>query len=304
MAETSSTTAQTTSEPPPEPLAGLLAVLDLDGEQPGGAGNAVFSGGNQPRPWGRVFGGQVLAQSLVAAARTTPAERAVHSMHGYFLRPGDPQERITFTVEQLRDGRSFSARRVQASQRGVPILSMIASFQVADTGLDHAEEPPDVPDPESLPTTAQLIGHVDHPVARHWARERPVDVRHVGEAVFLGGPPERRSSQAVWMRAIGALPDDEALHRAVMAYASDYTMLEPVLRRHGMTWSQQGLRAASLDHAMWWHRPARADEWLLFVQDSPFAGGARGMGQGRMYTRDGTLVATVVQEGMVRVGRD
>ena len=288
--------------PDASPLAGLLAVLDLRHES-SAPRQDVFTGENQPRPWGRVFGGQVLAQSLVAAARTTPAERSAHSMHAYFLRPGDPETPITFTVERLRDGRSFSARRVQASQHGDPILSMITSFQVPDDGLDHGQPMPDVPDPEDLPTTADLIGHVDDPVAQHWARERPVDVRHVEGAIFLSARGERTDAQAVWMRAVGALPDDDALHRAVMAYASDYTMLEPVLRRHGVAWAHPGLKAASLDHAMWWHRPARADEWLLFVQSSPSASGARGLGQGLLFSRAGALVATVAQEGMVRAGR-
>ena len=288
--------------PDESPLAGLLSVLDLRHEA-SAAGQDVFTGDSQPRPWGRVFGGQVLAQSLVAAARTVPDGRTAHSMHGYFLRPGDPETPITFAVERLRDGRSFSARRVQAAQHGAPILSMIASFQVGDEGLDHGQPMPEVPDPESLPTTADLIGHLDDPVARHWARERPVDVRHVEGAIFLSARGERTDAQAVWMRAVGALPDDDALHRAVMAYASDYTMLEPVLRRHGVPWAHPGLKAASLDHAMWWHRPARADEWLLFVQSSPSASGARGLGQGLLFARDGALVATVAQEGMVRTSR-
>ncbi|SDQ06383.1 acyl-CoA thioesterase II [Quadrisphaera sp. DSM 44207] len=295
--------AQPPAENVPGPLAGLLAVLDLQ-ERPRGVGGVdVFTGLNTPRPWGRVFGGQVLAQALVAATRTAPPERPAHSMHAYFLRPGDPDTPITFTVERLRDGRSFSARRVQASQQGAPILSAIASFQSPDEGLDHGRPMPQVPGPEELPTTADLIGHLDDPVAQHWSHERPVDLRHVDGPLFLDGPAERTDAQAVWMRAVGALPDDDGLHRAVTAYASDYTVLEPVLRRHGLAWAHPGLRAASIDHAMWWHRPARADEWLLYVQTSPSASGGRGLGQGLLYSRDGALVATVLQEGMVRTTR-
>ena len=288
-------------EPPDEhsvsALRGLLDVLDLQA----GPRTDVFVGGNQPQPWGRVFGGQVLAQCLVAAGRTVPPERPVHSLHAYFLRSGDLREPITFAVERLRDGRSFSARRVHALQREQPILAMIASFQVPDVGLDHQAPMPDVPEPEDVPTTAQLLAGIDHPAARYWSRERPVDLRHVEAPVYLRVEGDRVAHQAVWLRAVGSLPDDAVLHAAVTAYASDYTMLESVLRRHGIAWATPGLKAASLDHAMWWHRRARADEWLLYVQESPSASGARGLGLGRMFGRDGRLVASVAQEGMVRV---
>jgi acyl-CoA thioesterase II len=279
-------------------LAGLLRVLDLaphpDGEPD------TFVGESQPQPWGRVFGGQVLAQSLAAAQRTV-AGRPVHSMHGYFLRAGDSSEPITFAVERLRDGRSFSARRVHALQFGRPILSMIASFQSAADGLDHQMPMPDVPSPEFLPTIGEHYADVDTSDARYWTRQRPMDLRHVQPPIYLEPDPQQRIHQAVWMRAVGKLPDDPALHAAVLAYASDYSLLEPVLRGHGRTWSERGLKAASLDHAMWWHRRGRADEWLLYVQDSPSAQGARGLGIGRIYSRDGVLVASVAQEGMLRV---
>ena len=285
-------------------LAGLLAVLDLQplaGGAEGRPGEDAFVGQSQPQPWGRVFGGQVLAQSLAAAQRTVPADRPVHSMHGYFLRAGDSGEPITFAVERLRDGRSFSARRVHALQFGRPILSMIASFQSAAEGLDHQVPMPDVPAPESLPSIGERYGGLATDEARYWMRQRPMDLRHVEEPVYLTPAPERTTRQAVWMRAVGPLPDDPALHAAVLAYASDYSLLEPVLRAHGRAWSQRGLKAASLDHAMWWHRPARADEWLLYVHDSPSAQGARGLGIGRVYTRDGVLACSVAQEGMIRV---
>ena len=280
-------------------LAGLLAVLDLAPDA--GGEPDTFVGQSQPQPWARVFGGQVLAQSLAAAQRTVDADRPVHSMHGYFLRAGDSNEPITFAVERLRDGRSFSARRTHALQFGRPILSMIASFQLPATGLDHQEPMPDVPAPESLPSLTERYAAVDSAAARYWTRQRPMDLRHVDEPIFLAGAAERTTQQAVWMKAVGALPDDPRLHAAVLAYASDYSLLEPVLRAHGRGWSDPGLKAASLDHAMWWHRPARADEWLLYVQESPSAQGARGLGLGRIYTRDGVLAATVAQEGMLRV---
>jgi acyl-CoA thioesterase-2 len=281
-----------------DPLGGLLAVLDLQPRR--GDGEDVFSGHSHLQPWGRVFGGQVLAQSLVAATRTVDADRPVHSLHGYFLRAGDGSEPITFAVERLRDGRSFSARRVHALQFGRPILSMIASFQRPDSGIDHAAPMPDVPPPDSLRSLIDYYADVDTAPARYWQRKRPMDLRPVQQPIHVY-PAERATSQALWMRAVGTLPDDPGLHAAILAYASDYNVLEPALRAHGLTWSEPGLRVASLDHVMWWHRPARADEWLLYVQESPSASGSRGLGIGRVHRADGTLVASVGQEGMIRV---
>jgi acyl-CoA thioesterase-2 len=283
-----------------DPLGGLLAVLDLQPRPD--EGTDVFSGHNHLQPWGRVFGGQVLAQSLVAATRTVDADRPVHSLHGYFLRAGDGSEPITFAVERLRDGRSFSARRVHALQFGRPILSMIASFQRPDPGIDHAAPMPDVPPPDSLRSLIDYYADVDTAPARYWQRKRPMDLRPVQQPIHVY-PAEPATSQAIWMRAVGRLPDDPGLHAAVLAYASDYNLLEPALRAHGLTWSEPGLRVASLDHAMWWHRPARADEWLLYVQESPSASGSRGLGIGRIHRADGTLVASVGQEGMIRASR-
>ena len=279
----------------------LLEVLDLRATGVDDRGQDLFVGASQRQPHGRVFGGQVLGQTVIAAGRTVDPSRAVHSMHAYFLRPGDSSEPITFAVERLRDGRSFSARRVHAIQYDKPILSMIASFQTDSPGLDHQDEMPDVPAPEDLPTARELLASIDHPVAQFWAYERPVDVRHVQQPVYWQADEDRVSRQAVWMRVPGTLPDDPLLHRAVLGYASDYTLLEPVLRRHGGTWATPGLKAASLDHAMWWHRPVHVDEWLLYVQGSPSASGARGLGIGRVFSQDGALVASVAQEGMLRV---
>lgn len=286
-----------------EPTQQLLRLLDLSDAGGAQTDENIFVGPpevNAVRP--RLFGGQVLAQSIVAAAKTVDEDRLVHSMHGYFLRAGDPAKPITFGVQQLRDGRSFSARRTHAYQGGVPILSLIASFQTPDEGLEHQEPMPEgIPDPESLPTTAELLGAVDHPVARAWAFERPFDVRHIGPNLYLDAKGERLAQQAVWLKTTGPMPDDQALHRAALAYASDYTLLEPVLRRHGISWSSPGMSIASLDHAMWWHRPLRVDQWLLYVADSPSASGARGLNLGRFYNQQGELVASVAQEGMVRM---
>jgi acyl-CoA thioesterase-2 len=280
----------------------LLDVLDL---RP--VGDDTFEGDSLPHPWGRVFGGQVLAQSLLAGMRSLPAggQRTLHSMHGYFLRPGDPEQVITYAAERLRDGRSFSARRIQALQgppgAQLPIFSCIASFQEPAAGVDHQVPMPDVPGPETLPSLAERYRGRDD-VDPQWSeRRRPIDVRHLTVPLDLAPSEHRTARQAVWMRTYGDLPDDPGLHAALIAYASDFTILEPVLRRHGISWSLPGLRVASLDHAMWWHRPVRADQWLLYVEESPSASGARGLSVGRIYTRDGRLVSTVAQEGMVRV---
>ncbi|WP_066297166.1 acyl-CoA thioesterase [Arthrobacter luteolus] len=285
-----------------DPTAALIELLDLSNAGGAKTDEDIFVGGSQHEPRKRVFGGQVLGQSLVAAARTVPADRLMHSMHGYFLRPGDTEVPITFGVERLRDGRSFSARRTHAYQNGVPILSLIASFQVPDGGLDHQEPMPEgVPDPESLPTTADLLASFDHPVAKAWSYYRPMDIRHVDKPVYFETDPERTARNAVWMKTFGPMPDDQNLHRAALAYATDYTILEPVLRRHGVSWATRGMSVASLDHAMWWHRPVRVDEWMLYVQESPSASGARGLSTGRIFNRAGQLVATIAQEGMIRL---
>ncbi len=286
---------------PNDPLGEMLGALNL--ADAGGARTRedIFIGPSQWMPHGRVFGGQVLAQSLVAATRTVD-NRPVHSLHGYFLRPGDIELPITFSVDRLRDGRSFSTRRVQAYQKGEPIFSMIASFQETDSGLDHQEDfPENIPAPEMLPSAAELIGENPHPVAQYWAKARPFDMRHVGSPIYFDVKGQPVAHQAVWLKALGPVPDDQEIHTAALAYASDYSILESIYRRHGIAWSHPGLKSASLDHAMWFHRPARVDEWLLYVQESPSASGGRGLALGRIFTRDGVLVATVAQEGMVRV---
>jgi acyl-CoA thioesterase-2 len=308
-------------EPVPEEatsaLRQLLAVLSLneDGVEPD-----TFVGRQHARFAGRVFGGQVLAQALTAAQQTVDDDRPVHSMHGYFLRPGDPGEPITFSVERLRDGRSFSARRTHAVQRGRPILSMISSFQEVADGLEHQVTAPEVPGPEELPALWQRYPEPPDESARRWLWERPIDLRHVSEPIFAHAKPQADGTAAlwaVWFRTVAPLPstsadnpildgaglDGAGLHAAVLAFASDYTILEPTLVQHGIPWITPGLKIASLDHAMWWHRPARADEWLLYVQQSPSASGARALGLGRIFARDGALVASVAQEGMVRLPR-
>jgi acyl-CoA thioesterase-2 len=286
-----------------DPLDDLLLALDLT-DTNARTNEDIFIGRSQWSALGRVFGGQVLAQSMVAAQRTLAEDRIIHSLHGYFLRPGNIELPITFSVDRIHDGRSFSTRRTQAYQSGLPILSMIASFQDSDSGLEHqVEMPTDLPQPEDLPTAAEVLAGVEHPIAKQWAMGRPFDMRHVPSPVFLSVDGPLVAHQAVWFTATGRLPDDPNLHRAALAYASDYSILEPIFRRHGVAWSTPGLKAASLDHAMWFHRFGRVDEWMLYVQESPNATGGRGLSLGRIFTRDGLLLASVAQEGMVRVPR-
>ena len=306
------------------PLEDLLDVLDLEPasiadvtvdipvgnaeSDLGGSGADAFVGRSQPMPHGRVFGGQVLAQSVIAAGRTvvdladaTDRPRRIHSLHGYFLRPGDSSQPIRFAVERLRDGHSFSARRVHAIQNGQPILSMITSFQAEAGGLDHQDSMPAAPDPETLQTLAEVFAGHDSRFASFWSKDKAIDLRHVEGAIYVRPGRQRAAQQSVWLKAIGQMPDDPLVHAAVLAYCSDYSLLEPVLRRHGLAWSDRRLRAASLDHAMWFHRPGRADDWTLFTQSSPSASSGRGLAAGRMFNADGNLLATVAQEGMLRL---
>ncbi len=279
-----------------ERLDRVLAALRLDRLDAD-----TFRGTSLPMPHGRVFGGQVLGQALLAAAATVPADRLPHSVHAYFLRPGDVSAPITFAVERMRDGRSFTARRTHALQQDIPILSMITSFQLDQPGIEHGALAPDVPRPDELTASHDALAPFDHPMASFWGRYGAFDVRHVEPDLFLLPADERTEHQHVWMRARDTLPDDQALHRALLAFACDQVMLEPVLRRHGASWVTPGLSAASLDHAMWWHRPVRADEWLLYVQSSPSAHGGRGLGTASVFDTSGALVASIVQEGMLRL---
>lgn len=281
----------------PDPLGAVLGYLELDRVD-----EDTFTGASVPQLHGRVYGGQVLAQALVAAATTTPPDRLPHSVHGYFLRPGDLAEPITFQVERMRDGRSFSARRTHAIQFGKPILSMISSFQSDQPGAEHAITAPQVPGPDELESSVELFRSLDHPVAQHFFRTAAFDMRHVEGGLFLGPAAEQRERQQLWMRARGPVDADQAHQRALLAYACDQVMLEPVLRRHGIGWRSRGASIASLDHAMWWHRDVDVGQWLLYVQASPSAQGGRGLGTAEVFTQSGELVATIAQEGMVRTG--
>lgn len=278
----------------------LLGILDLDSSD-ARTTEDIFTGVSHPMPTGRIYGGQVLGQSLIAAERTMPDGRAPHSMHGYFLRAGDASQGLTFAVDRIHDGRSFSTRRAQAYQNGVPIFSMIASFQDENPGIEHAAPMPDgIPDPEDLVPDEELSDGI-HPLSKRMLTDRPVDMRHVEGPLFGAAGAEKSAHQAVWMRMRAPFPDDPALHRAALAYLSDMSIQESILRAHGLSWNVPGLKVASLDHAMWWHRPGRVDDWLLYVQESPNARGGRGLATGRIYDRGGALVASVAQEITIRV---
>lgn len=279
----------------------LLAILDLEQLE-----RNLFRGRSPQVGWQRVFGGQVIGQALVAACRTVEG-RKPHSLHGYFLLPGDPSVPIIYDVDRIRDGRSFTTRRVVAIQHGQAIFSMSASFQIDEPGLDHAMEMPAVPPPEDLPSEAEFKSGVlplmPDPVRKYYERERPIELRPVEFSRYLSRQP-MPPRYNVWIRATAALPDDPAIHQCVLAYASDMTLLDASLVAHGRTVFERSIQAASLDHALWFHRPFRADEWLLYAQDSPSASGARGVSRGLIYARDGTLVASVAQEGLIRERAD
>jgi acyl-CoA thioesterase II len=250
----------------------------------------------------RVFGGQVAGQALVAAGRTVPADRAVHSLHAYFIRPGDPAVPLIYLVERVRDGRSFTTRRVTTIQHGKTIFTLSASFHHDEPGVEHADPMPDVPPPDAIEPTAERMERLFGPAAGEWYRGNPIDIRHVGPLSFEAArdPALRATRNVVWLRADGDLPDDPLLHVCLVTYASDMTLLDSVLIAHGLSWADGRTTGASLDHAMWFHGPFRADRWLLYAQDSPVARGARGLARGEMYTSDGQLVVSVVQEGLIR----
>ncbi|MFF8189496.1 acyl-CoA thioesterase [Streptomyces bobili] len=284
-------------------LQDLLDLLDLEQIE-----ENIFRGLSRSAVVPRVFGGQVAAQALVAAGRTVPADRHAHSLHAYFLRTGDPGAPIVYNVERIRDGRSFTTRRAVAVQHGRPIFALSASFQTYEEGLDHQMPMPASPDPVTLPTSAERLRGYDHlprdVVERFLEARQAIDLRYVEEPPYgkFGEPREPHSQ--VWFRTNGKLADDPLLHVVLATYVSDMTLLDSVLLAHGRGgWAVGDVVGASLDHAMWFHRPFRADEWLLYDQESPSAHGGRGLGQARIYTQDGQLAVSVIQEGVVRVPR-
>jgi len=280
------------------PVQDLLKILDLEQLELN-----LFRGHSPQTGWQRVYGGQVIGQALVAACRTLDVTaRPPHSLHAYFLLGGDPKVPIIYEVERVRDGRSFATRRVVAIQHGEAIFIMSVSFHGDEPGLTHQAPMPDVPKPEDLPTLADLKQRtlpMPEPVQRFYERERPIELRPVEFDRYMGRKIENGRFH-LWLRASGRLPDDPAIHRCVLAYASDMGLLDSSLVPHGRTLFEKEFMAASLDHALWFHRPFRADEWLLYAHDSPNLSGSRGFSRGLIFTRDGTLIASVTQEGLVR----
>ena len=263
----------------------------------------LFRGQSQDLGWGQVFGGQVLGQALSAAAQTVPADRPVHSLHAYFLRIGDAKRPIVYEIDRIRDGKSFTTRRVVAIQGGHAIFSLSASFQVEEPGFSHEDPMPEVPAPDALVSETELArrfaDRIPPGLREKATAERPIEIRAVHPTNALE-PDVRPPSKHVWYRAIDALPDDPALHRYLLAYASDFHFLTTALQPHGVSWLTPGMQVASLDHAMWFHRPFRMDDWLLHVVESPSASGARGLVRGRFFDRSGHLVASTAQEGLMR----
>jgi acyl-CoA thioesterase-2 len=282
------------------PLDRLVELLDLETIEVD-----IFRGRQPTESLQRVFGGQVAGQALVAAGRTVPSDRPVHSLHAYFLRPGDPSVPIVYEVDRIRDGRSFTTRRVVAIQHGKPIFNMSASFQVVEEGLEHARPMPDVPDPETLQTIQERMAAYSDELGGWFSRPRPIDIRYVTDPprVIRDREQTREPRSQVWMRADGKLPDDPLLHVCAVAFASDMTLLDSTLLSHGLAMGKDPVMLASLDHAMWFHRPFRADEWFLYDQDSPATTGGRGLARGEIYTHDGRLAVSVVQEGLIRLRR-
>ncbi len=282
------------------PLDRLVHLLDLERVEVD-----IFRGRTAEEGLQRVFGGQVAGQALVAAGRTVPLERPVHSLHAYFLRPGDPAHPIVYTVDRIRDGRSFTTRRVVAVQHGKAIFTLAASFQEPEPGgLEHAVPMPQVPGPEGLDRLeTRMAPYADEPLGAWYTRPRPIDVRYVADPPRVARETGRREPcSRVWMRADGTLPDDPLLHVCAVTFASDMTLLEATLLPHGESWGP-GVAGASLDHAMWFHRPFRADEWWLYDQEASWTGASRGLARGSIFTRDGRLAVSVVQEGLLRVPR-
>jgi acyl-CoA thioesterase-2 len=282
---------------PQDAVDDLVKLLDLEAIEVN-----MFRGVSPDEDRQRIFGGQVAGQALVAAARTVEPERQVHSLHAYFLRAGDPRVPVLYEVDRIRDGGSFTTRRVVAIQHGRAIFNMSASFQLPEDGFDHAFPMPEVPPADDLPTMRERLAHAGVELTPWMERPRPIDIRHV-DWPAPDGTRSLEPRQNVWLRADGRLPDDPILHTIILTWASDMTLLDTSTLPHGGTWFDPTVFMASLDHAMWFHRPFRADDWLLYSQDSPNATGGRGLSRGLVFTREGTLVATVVQEGLVRKGR-
>jgi acyl-CoA thioesterase II len=290
----------TTSAPPDFPATELLSLLDLED-----VGGDRFRGYSPSSAGKQVYGGQAIAQALVAATRTVSNDRHAHSLHGYFVLAGNPKKPIDFQVERIRDGRSFTTRRCNATQEGVTIFSLEASYQLGEDGLSHAMAGPVVPDPETLDDMHALVGRfrafLPDPAKLWLEKPSPLDMRIVSPETMLFPQKNKSAEQFIWFRIRGPLPDEQAVHSAILAYLSDMTLLNTALLAHGRTIFDPHLQVASLDHALWLHNAFRVDDWLLYAQESPIAGHARALTRGQIFTRNGKLVASVAQEGLIRL---
>ncbi|MGW6659588.1 acyl-CoA thioesterase [Rhodococcus sp. NPDC055024] len=261
-----------------------------------------FEASHQVIPSGRAYGGEVVAQAVAATIRTVPEDRSIHSFHGYFLRAGNVDETSVYEVDRLRDGRGFSARAVTGQQGSRVTFKGLASFHVDANGVRHQDPlPRGLPDPETLPSAGDVLGESTVRDAHYWAHERNFDLRHVDPAVYINAAGERVRRQVVWIKSYERLSDDPNTHRIALAYVCDFTLLEPVLRRHGAAWADEGVVTASLDHAMWWHNDGRVDDWIALVQESPVAGNGLALTRGAIFSKDGVLLASVAQEGLVQL---
>ena len=281
-------------------LADLLDLLDLEQIEVN-----MFRGTSPTEGWQRVYGGQVIGQALVAASRTVEDQsRTAHSLHGYFLRPGDTTIPILYSVDRIRDGKSFTTRRVVAIQKGQAIFSMSVSFQVLEQGFEHQASPPAVPPPEDCMSEREIHERHRESIPEAFQdrveRPRPIEMRFA-EPLNEYAPEKAPPFQHVWIRTVDVMPDDDRLNQCLLAYASDMTLLDTSYRPHAIGWGDQNFQVASLDHAMWFHRPFRTDDWLLYQQDSPFSGGARGFSRGLIYNTAGQLISSVAQEGLIRI---
>jgi acyl-CoA thioesterase-2 len=279
-------------------LAELLELLQLEKIE-----ETIYRGASQDLGFGNIFGGQVLGQSLSAVSQTVPPERSVHSLHGYFLRPGDPRKPIVYKVDCIRDGRSFTTRRAVAIQNGRAIYSMSASFQISEPGFEHQDTAPDVPGPQGLVSelerARQVKERIPEPVRAKLTCDRPLEIRTVNP-INPFAPVKKEPDRYAWFKAVDTMPDDPLIHTYMLAYASDFGLVGTALYPHGHTYWEPAMQVASLDHTMWFHREFRMDEWLLYVMHSPSASGARGLSHGRIYTQEGILVASTAQEGLMR----
>jgi acyl-CoA thioesterase-2 len=283
-------------------LEDLLELLKLEPIE-----ENLFRGRSQDLGFRQLFGGQVLGQALSAASRTVEPARRVHSLHGYFLRPGDVSLPVVYTVDRVRDGGSFTTRRVVAIQKGQPIFTMMASFHTEESGYSHQAQMPDVKGPEGLPTELELLSQhaqrFPERIREKFLSEKPIEMRPVTYVDWFA-PEKREPLKYVWFRAHGELPDDPQVHRYLLAYASDFNLITTAMQPHGVSVAQRNIQVASLDHALWFHGELRMNEWLLYAMDSPWTGSGRGLSRGHIFTRDGKLVASVAQEGLIRLRTD